>query len=127
MRIIVIALLLAASSRAHADATDHVRVAVIACERGDAKSCLKAAVRLKALDGRRVLAHTPRARGARATSLFKLQCENGDADACLAFGRRLIADDNAKRGYAALDRACSLGSGEACLEVGNDGKNEPRK
>src|SRR6185503_7842844 len=126
MRIIVVACLLAASSSAHADTSrdDKLEVSIVACERGEAKSCMKAAARMKSLDVHSRFGYTARDLRDRATALFALQCENSDAEACLAHGRRLIATDDAKRGYAQIERACSLGSGDACLEVGNSGNGK---
>jgi TPR repeat protein len=121
MRItIVIACLVAVSPRAQADVNQQkIAVAVLGCERGDGKKCMQAAVEMERQDVRERLGYTAKTLRQHARRLFGQQCDESDAIACLAQGKLYLADGAEDKGFEIIERACSLGSGEACLLLGN--------
>ena len=99
-----------------------ITVAIVACEHGAAEKCIEAATEMDRLHVERKLDHTAADLRDRAVELYEQQCAAGDAHACLKHGKELIHDKGAPdvtRGIAQIERGCSLGSGAACLYLGD--------
>jgi TPR repeat protein len=124
LRLLVVGVVLV-SSAARADRGDDEITAVAACEAGTPASCLDAANALERRHETSRLGHTVRDLRERALALGEQKCAAGDGDACNDHGRLLLKRGDAS-GTEHIARGCALGSGDACLYLGNHSGNRTR-
>lgn len=113
---------IAIATPAHADrATASIEVAIVACEHGAATRCIAAADDMERNEMSQHLRHTPHDLREIGFALLDDQCSAGNPQACLTYGKDLVEGDDSgiTRGISRLERACGLGSGAACMYLGD--------
>jgi TPR repeat protein len=70
--------------------------------------------------------HTPRDLRERGLVLFEQQCAANDADACFEHGKLLVRRGDSHASVQ-IDKGCALGSGEACLYLGNHAHGDRKR